>query len=349
MSESGRPVVVVLAGGTPPRLDRIGPRAELRHVTEDGLADALPTADVLLVWDFLTDALPRVWPRTGGPRWVHTASAGVDRLMFPALIDSDAQITNSRGVFEQPIAEYVTGLVVAMAKDFHGTYDLQRSRTWQHRETMRVSGSRAVVVGAGPIGRAITRLLSALGVRTALVGRTAHDNDAEFGRVYGFGQLPELLPDADWVVSAAPLTKQTADMFNAVTFGRMKQGARFINVGRGPLVVEEDLLAALDSGRLGGAALDVFRTEPLAPDSPHWGTPGLLVSPHMSADTYGWLDDLAEVFLDNFERWTTGRPLRNTVDKELGYVPVAENTPDSEKLNTDYPDTDHRDIEKGTS
>ncbi|MEV8566823.1 D-2-hydroxyacid dehydrogenase [Streptomyces sp. NPDC051322] len=347
MSETGPPVVVVLAGGTPPRLDRIGARTRLRHVTEDGLAEALPTADVLLVWDFLTDALPRVWPRTGGPRWVHTASAGVDRLMFPALIESDALVTNSRGVFEQPIAEYVTGLVLAMAKDFPGTYDLQRSRTWQHRETMRVSGSRAVVVGAGPIGRAITRLLSALGVRAELVGRTARDQDPEFGRVHGFGQLSGLLPDADWVVSAAPLTEQTADMFDAAAFGRMKQGARFINVGRGPLVVEEDLLAALESGRLGGAALDVFRTEPLPPDSPHWEAPGLLVSPHMSADTYGWLEDLAEVFLDNFERWTAGRPLRNTVDKKLGYVPVADGAPGTEKPGTEKPGTEKPGTEKG--
>jgi phosphoglycerate dehydrogenase-like enzyme len=255
--------------------------------------------------------------------------------MCPELTESDTVLTNARGVFEQPIAEYVTGLVLAMAKDFPGTYDLQRSRTWQHRETMRVSGSRAVVVGAGPIGRAITRLLNALGVRTGLVGRTSRDNDAEFGRVHGFGELPGLLPDADWVVSAAPLTEQTADMFDAVTFGRMKQGARFINVGRGPLVVEDDLLAALTSGRLGGAALDVFRTEPLPPDSAYWDTPGLLVSPHMSADTYGWLDDLAEVFIDNFERWTSGRPLRNTVDKKLGYVPVADGAPQDEKPDTE--------------
>jgi phosphoglycerate dehydrogenase-like enzyme len=254
---------------------------------------------------------------------VHTASAGVDRLMFPALIDSDATVTNSRGVFERPIAEYVAGLVLAMAKDLPGTYELQRSRTWRHRETERVSGTRAVVVGGGPIGRATARLLSALGLRTALVARTAREADPEFGRVHGFTELPRLLPEADWVVSAAPLTDETADMFDAAAFGRMKRGARFINVGRGPLVVEDDLLAALHEGRLGGAALDVFREEPLRKDSPLWQAPGLLVSPHMSADTHGWLQDLAEVFLSNFDRWVTGRPLLNIVDKKLGYVPVA--------------------------
>jgi phosphoglycerate dehydrogenase-like enzyme len=330
MSETGPPVVVVLGDDRPPLLERMGQAARLRQVTQQGLREALAEADVLLVWDFLTDALPEAWPDHGGPRWVHTASAGVDRLLFPALIDSDAVITNSRGVFERPIAEYVAGLVLAMAKDLPGTYDLQRSRVWRHRETERVAGTRAVVVGGGPIGRATAHLLSALGLRTALVARTAREADPDFGRVHGFAELPRLLPEADWVVSAAPLTDETADMFDAATFGRMKRGARFINVGRGPLVVEDDLVAALREGRLGGAALDVFREEPLPADSPLWRTPGLLVSPHMSADTHGWLEDLAEVFLSNFERWVTGRPLHNIVDKKLGYVPVA--TADTPKI-----------------
>jgi phosphoglycerate dehydrogenase-like enzyme len=323
MGETEPPVVVVLGKEAPPALRRIAHAARIVQVTEDGLAEALPAADVLLVWDFLTEALPEAWPRKGGPRWVHTASAGVDRLMFPALVRSDAVVTNSRGVFEQPIAEYVAGLVLAMAKDLPGTDGLQRSRTGRHRETERVCGTHAVVVGGGPIGRAVARLLSALGVRTALVARTARAADPEFGRVHAFTELPVLLPQADWVVSAAPLTDQTADMFDAAAFGRMKEGARFINVGRGPLVVEDDLLAALRAGRLAGAALDVFRDEPLSADSAMWDAPGLLVSPHMSADTHGWLEELAEVFIGNFTRWTEGRPLLNIVDKSLGYVPVG--------------------------
>ena len=334
MSGTPLPVVVVLADRTPPLLERISGAARVRQVTEDGLADALTRADALLVWDFLTDALPRCWPRQGGPRWVHTASAGVDRLMFPALRDSEAVVTNSRGVFEQPIAEYVAGLVLAMAKDLPGTLALQRERVWRHRDTERVGGTRALVVGAGPIGRAVARLLAALGIRPTLVARTARDVDAEFGRVHPFTGLPALLPDADWVVCAAPLTEETEGMFDAAAFGRMRPGARFVNVGRGPLVVEEDLLAALRGGRLAGAALDVFHTEPLPASSPLWDAPGLLVSPHMSADTYGWHEDLAEVFLDNFERWTAGRPLRNVVDKTLGYVPVdpaAASTPATEE------------------
>ncbi|MGP4001000.1 D-2-hydroxyacid dehydrogenase [Streptomyces sp. 8N706] len=307
-----------------PRLDRLTGRARVVYSDERTLPELLPTADALLVWDFTSDAVRTAWPGSGPrPRWVHTASAGVDRLLCPELTASDTVVTNARGVFEQPIAEYVAGLVLAMAKDFPGSWELQRQRRWKHRETMRLAGSRAVVVGSGPIGRAVARTLAALGVDTELVGRTEREADPEFGRVHGSESLGQLLPSADWVVCAAPLTEDTRGMFDAPAFGRMKPTARFINVGRGPLVVQKDLVSALLARTLGGAALDVFETEPLPADSRVWDVPGLLVSPHMSGDTVGWRDALAEQFMDNFDRWTAGEPLLNVVDKRLGYVPVS--------------------------
>ncbi|MGD6748428.1 D-2-hydroxyacid dehydrogenase [Streptomyces sp. BH106] len=324
MPKTEKSRVLVLADHRPSGLEEVAAHAELVCIPEDRLAAELPHADALLVWEFGTDALPGAWPERGGPRWVHTASAGVDRLMFPALRDSDAILTNSRGVFEQPIAEYVAGQIIALAKDFAGTYDRQRDHVWRHRVTQRVWGTRAVVLGGGPIGRAVVRTLRALGIETDLVGRTRREGDPEVGTVHAFDELDALLTRADWVVCAAPLTEQTQDLFDAATFARMKRGARFVNVGRGPMVVEKDLLSALEEGQLGGAALDVFREEPLPADNPLWDAPNLLVSPHMSADTDTWLDDLAEVFADNFTRWRAGRPLRNVVDKELGYVPVAD-------------------------
>ncbi len=129
---------------------------------------------MLLVWDFTSHAVRKAWPGDGPrPRWVHTASAGVDHLMCPELAASPTVVTNARGIFDEPIAEYVAALVLAMAKDLPRTLELQRERTWRHRETQRVRGGRAVVVGSGPIGRAIARTLTALGITTALVGRAA--------------------------------------------------------------------------------------------------------------------------------------------------------------------------------
>ncbi|MFI0778440.1 D-2-hydroxyacid dehydrogenase [Streptomyces sp. NPDC021212] len=314
MSES---TVLVFGDQPPVRLDRLAGRAQVVVCDEKTLPDALPSADVLLVWNFTSDAVRDAWPGDGPrPAWVHTASAGVDRLLSPELTASDTVLTNARGVFEQPIAEYVAGLVIAMGKDFLGSWELQRQRRWQHRETMRLAGTRAAVVGAGPIGRAIGTTLSALGIEVDLVGRTARPG------VRGNDELPELLAQADWVISAAPLTDATRGMFDRTAFARMKPTARFINVGRGPLVIEDDLKAALLGRHIAGASLDVFENEPLAPDDPLWDVPGLFVSPHMSGDTVGWRDHLAEQFQDNYDRWSAGEPLLNIVDKRLGYVPV---------------------------
>ncbi|MFE1294508.1 D-2-hydroxyacid dehydrogenase [Streptomyces sp. NPDC058731] len=310
------PTLLVLDADPPPRLGRLTGRARIVHTDAGRLAERLPEADVLLVWDFASTAVRDAWPGEGPrPRWVHTASAGVDHLMCPQLAESDTVVTNARGVFDQPIAEYVAALVLAMAKDLPGTLQLQRERQWRHRESRRVAGTRACVVGSGPIGRAIARLLKALGVTTALVGRAPRTG------VYGPDDLDRLLSRADWVICAAPLTEQTRGMFDERRFGVMQPSACFVNVGRGPLVDEEALARALARRWIAGAALDVFAQEPLPADSPLWGVRDLIVSPHMSGDTVGWRDELGAQFVDLFERWTAGRPLVNVVDKRRGYVP----------------------------
>ncbi|MEV5608470.1 D-2-hydroxyacid dehydrogenase [Streptomyces sp. NPDC052225] len=316
------PTVLVLDAAPsepPPRLGSLTGRARVVHAADaTELRDQLPSADVLLVWDFLSDAVREAWPAAAGdarPRWVHTASAGVDRLMFPELIDSDAQLTNARGVFDLPIAEYVAALVLAMGKDLPRTLAFQAERTWRHRESQRIAGTRACVVGSGPIGQAIVKQLKALGITTALVGRRPRAG------IHGPDDLDRLLARADWVVCAAPLTEDTRGMFDARRFGVMQPAARFINVGRGPLVVEADLVAALEKRWIAGAALDVFEHEPLPADSPLWSAPGLLVSPHMSGDTVGWRDELGRQFLELYGRWESGQPLMNVVDKKRGYVP----------------------------
>ncbi|MER5749727.1 D-2-hydroxyacid dehydrogenase [Streptomyces sp. NPDC002088] len=310
------PTLLVLDADPPPRLGRLTGRARIVHADADSLAGHLPDADVLLVWDFASTAVRDAWPGEGPrPRWVHTASAGVDHLMCPALAVSDTVVTNARGIFEQPIAEYVAALVLAMAKDLPHTWELQGRREWRHREGQRLAGTRACVVGSGPIGRAIARTLKALDVTTALVGRVPRTG------IHGPQDLDRLLARADWVIAAAPLTDQTHHMFDTRRFGVMQPSARFVNVGRGQLVVEDALAEALAKRWIAGAALDVFEAEPLTPESPLWQVPGLIVSPHMSGDTVGWRDDLGAQFVELYERWEAGRTLPNVVDKKRGYVP----------------------------
>ncbi|MFJ3700823.1 MULTISPECIES: D-2-hydroxyacid dehydrogenase [Streptomyces] len=313
------PVILVLDTDPPPRLGRLAGRAVVRYADGRTLAGLLPGADVLLVWDFTSDAVREAWPGDGPrPRWVHTASAGVDRLLCPELAASPTVVTNARGVFELPIAEYVAGLVLAFAKDLPRTLELQRQHRWGHRETRGLAGTRAVVVGAGPVGREIMRLLNALGVQVALVGRTARRT------IHGVEDLDRLAAGADWVIGAAPLTDATRGMFDARFFGLLQPSAHFVNVGRGALTVEEDLAEALRRRWIAGAALDVFQEEPLGSRSPLWEVPRLLVSPHMSGDTAGWRDRLGEQFVSMYELWSSGEPLPNVVDIRRGYVPSTD-------------------------
>jgi phosphoglycerate dehydrogenase-like enzyme len=310
------PTLLILDADPPPRLGRLTGHARIVHTDAAGLAARLPAADALLVWDFTSHAVRAAWPGEGPrPRWVHTASAGVDHLMCPELAASDTVVTNARGVFDRPIAEYVAALVLAIAKDLPETLGLQRERTWRHREARRVGGTRACVVGSGPIGRAIVRTLKALDITTALVGRVPRTG------VHGPDDLDRLMSRADWVIAAAPLTEQTQGMFDAHRFGVMQPSACFINVGRGQLVDEDALVRALTRRWIAAAALDVFTAEPLPADSPLWDVPGLIVSPHMSGDTIGWRDELGTQFVELYERWAAGRSLLNVVDKKRGYVP----------------------------
>ena len=306
--------------GRPDGMTQVESVADVRYATPGELAGALPGADVLFVWDFRSPALATAWPAASSLRWVHAASAGVNHLLTPEVVASDIVVTNSRGVFDEPMAEYVLGLALALAKDLSTTLAHQRERRWHHRETERLGGRHALIAGTGPIGRAIARKLTAVGMTVSGLGRVARPDDPDLGSVSPMSALSEALPKADFVVLAAPLTQETRGMIDARAIATMKPGARLINVSRGPLVVQEDLVEALSAGRLGGAALDVFVDEPLAGSSPLWHLPNVIVSPHMSGDVVGWRAELVALFVDNLSRYLAGQPLHNVVDKSRGYV-----------------------------
>lgn len=328
MDSRNPPEVLVLRGANmPPGMAGIEATATVRYARENDLATAIPGAEVLFLWDFFSEAVPDAWPHADSLRWVHIASAGVERLLFPDLVSSDVVVTNSRGVFDEPMAEYVLGLVLCFAKDLHTTLRLQERRQWLHRETERIDGARALVVGTGPIGRAIGRRLASAGMKIAGIGRTERHGDPDLGDIRSMRDLHAALAEADYVVLAAPLTDETRGMIDAAALARMRPTARLINVARGSLVVESDLIAALRAERIAGAALDAFAREPLPESSPLWEMPQVIVSPHMSGDVRGWLDDLVELFADNLARYRRGEPLRNVVDKRLGYVREAGTSP----------------------
>ena len=318
------PVVVILganSGEPPPGLEPIAESTSFRFAADaQELEGVIGGADVLFVWDFRSTELRDAWHRANRLRWVHVAGAGVDAVLFPDFVESGVTLTNARGVFDRSIAEYVLGLMLVFAKDLHQTIRLQQQKKWVHRETEMLAGRKLLVVGAGSIGRTIARLACCAGMKVDAIARTARSSDEDFGRVFASEDLDEALSEADYVLVAAPLTAQTEGMFGAAQFERMKSSARLINVGRGPIVDESALVEALREGQIAGAALDVFREEPLSEESPLWEMPQVVVSPHMSGDFVGWLEALGELFAENFRRWLQGEELLNVVDKEKGYA-----------------------------
>ncbi|WP_241991162.1 D-2-hydroxyacid dehydrogenase [Cryobacterium sp. Hh38] len=319
---AARPVLVVLyKDDLPDCMPLIEAAAEVRYVRAAELARAIPGADALLLWDFFSSAVEDVWTHADSLKWIHVAAAGVDKLLFDGLRQSGVVVTNSRGIFDRPIAEFVLGSILAMAKDLPGSLRRQWDGVWAHRETERIDNARALIVGTGSIGRETARLLRAVGMRIEGVGRTTRTDDADFGTVHASTDLKAVVGEHDYVVLIAPLTDATRGLVDASILAAMKPSARLINVGRGELVHEGALADALSHGVIAGAALDVFSTEPLPATSPLWRLDNVLISAHLSGDAAGWLERLSALFADNFDRYTAGAVLLNVVDKELGFVP----------------------------
>ena len=320
--------ILVVQGATRieevPRLGELQDQAEIRFATSaDELRAVLPGAEAMLGWNFRADSLREAWDSASDLRWIHWCGAGVDAAMFAELVQSDVELTNARGIFDQPMAEWVLGMILGFAKRFPQTLEFQAKSEWNHRLCETVAGKKALVVGVGSIGRAVGRLLQAAGLRVEGVGRSARGGGSDFNRIHAIDDLQAQLPHADYVILITPLTPATRNLFGAAEFAAMAPHARFLNIGRGALVVEADLLAALQDGQIAGAALDVFVEEPLPADSPFWRAPNCLVSPHMSGDYFEFEAAMADQFMTNWARYLAGEPFINVVDKVLGFVPGA--------------------------
>lgn len=309
-----RPRVVVVC-----RADRaceeVEPLRELADVsvvrTADELREQLPGTEVMFLNDVRSTLIKEVGP--GDLRWIQSSGLGVDALLTPEVLASGLTVTIARGVCERPIAEWVLSAVLMFVKDMRTTLDLQRARKWVHRDTRPLLGRHAVLLGAGPVGAEIALLLRAAGLTVDVVARNRRD-DPLLGPVLGLQDLDTLLTYADDVILALPLNASTRRIMDADRLAHIGPGAQLVNVGRGGLVDEQALIAALQSGHLAGAALDVFDVEPLPSNHPFWLMPQVLVSPHMSGDLVGWRDDVVRLFADNLARWQRGEPLNHIVD-----------------------------------
>lgn len=318
--DAGRLKVVVWAGSDDPvpPLDALGAGAIVIARAGD-IEHQVGDADVVLVSDFAATNAERVWRKAAKAQWIHVRSTGVDHLLTPSLIEHPAVLTNGR-CFDRTIAEFVLAQLLALAKDLPQSVRAQSAGSWQPRVTDRLDEARVLVIGPGAIGSQIAALLRAIGVDVDGAGREERSGRGGFGRIRSTAGLTSYIGDYDYVVVAAPLTEQTRHLIDTRVLASMKPSARLVNIARGAIVDEPALVDALAGGTIAGAALDVFETEPLPQDSPLWSMPNVLLTPHLAGDFVGWRERQYRLFADNFARFLAGEPMRNVVDKALGYV-----------------------------
>lgn len=274
-------------------------------------AEALKGADVLL-----TNRLPsRFYEDVDGLSWMQVISAGVDHYDLDALGDAGVVVTNASGVHGKPIAEHVLGYMLAFERKILTGIEQQRDRQWVRYQPGELTGKTLCVVGLGAIGSEIARIGDALGMEVVGI-RGNPDRGSEYAtEVRGADDLDSLLPRADYIVLACPLTEETRNLFGTDEFVSMKQSAVLVNIARGAVVGEEALIAALSSGRISGAALDVTEQEPLPKDSPLWSMPNVLVTPHVAGLTPRYWERIADIFAENYADFVDGKlnELRNQV------------------------------------
>jgi phosphoglycerate dehydrogenase-like enzyme len=291
--------------------------ALIPELTDDQRA-ALGRVDVALAFDLPLD----VGTHAPNLKWVQALASGVAHLRSAGLADAQVRLTTAAGLSAVSIAEFVLGRMIEVWKGFPRLAAAQANGEWidfAHGRTLR--GSTLCVVGMGAIGAEVSARAAAFGVRVIGCRRNPDGASLPVGveRVVGPDELDSVLGEADAVVTAVPETDETIDLFDAARFGAMKPGAFFCNVGRGSAVVDDDLVAALGAGKVGVAAIDVTRTEPLPAGHPFWTAPNLLLSPHSAASADRYMANAHELFCDNLARFIAIEPLRNEIDPATGY------------------------------
>ena len=284
--------------------------------------DEIADAEIVIAWSIRPEQVAAAKKL----RWIHSPAAAVHQLMFPELVTSDVVLTNAREVHGPVVAEHVIALIFALAKKIPGSVLLQQKHVWgqqilwdERPRVREVAGATAGLIGLGSIGRAVVKSAKALGMRVIAVREHPEKGSEGADSVFGPAQIDEIFRQADYILLAAPVTDSTKAIANAERLALMKPDACLINVGRGQLVDEPALAAALREKKIGGAALDVFPKEPLAADSPLWDVPNLLITPHTAALTDKLWERHYSLFSENLRRYLNGTPLLAVVDKRKGY------------------------------
>ena len=289
--------------------------------TEAAFSDAVSGAQVVLLAGDHGKLLRSLWPGLKRLQWIHCMWAGLESVVFPELVESPVVLTNGRGVFARSLSEFALAGMLHFAKNLSRMKSQQSRAVWEAFEIEELHSRTLGIVGYGAIGRAAAERARAFDMRILALRRHPEKcaGDPLMDQAYPPDQLNALLAASDYVLVAVPLTPETRGLIGEKAFAAMRPNTVLINVGRGPVVEEAQLVRALQEGRIRGAVLDVFDQEPLPAGHPFWSMENVLLSPHTSDHTDTWLQDATELFIENYRRFATGEPLLNVADKRLGY------------------------------
>ncbi len=305
------------------RLEELPDEVNIVCGLETGIfADSGADAEVLLVGTWVDRAsLEPVFALAPNLKWIHSLSAGLEGLLFPALVESPVVLTNAAGVFAGSLAEWCLAAMLFFAKDLRRLVRNQDGRRWETFDVEMLGGRTLGILGYGGIGQATARLAKAFGMRIVALRRRPRLSGADgiADEVFSPENRMDFFRQCDYIAASLPLTEETRHFVGAPELRAMKSEAVLVNIGRGGLVDEAALVRALQEGWIRGAALDVFAVEPLPAEHAFYGMENVLISPHSADHTATWLEDTMQLFLENFERYRKGEPLRNIVDKRVGY------------------------------
>ncbi len=307
----------------PKRIRARWPEMRVVHLPHyDRILDELPDADIFVGFSLR----PEQFAQARKLKWLHSTAAGVGQLMYPELRNSGIEVTNASGVHRTPMAEHILGTLIALARRFPDCLRYQQQARWAQQELWNapvrpreLRGQILLFIGFGAIGQEVAKIIRPLGMRVWAVTRSGRAPEGLAEQVFPASKLDEALPQADFVVLAAPETPETRKMIGPREFALMKPSAYFLNVSRGALVDEPALISALAELKIAGAALDVASQEPLPPENPLWKLDNVFITPHMSAASEHLWERQTDLLMENLERWFAGDELLNRVDLNRGY------------------------------
>lgn len=291
---------------------------EVVDAGQERIAELLPTADI-----FCGHAkVPVPWDEVvagGRLRWIQSSAAGMDHCLVPSVIDSDIVVTSASGLFADQVAEQTLALLLGLLRGLPTFFRQQQSKDFTRRATSDLHGMTVGIIGFGGNGRRIADVLAPFNVRLLATDMFPINQPDHIDELLPATALCDVLSRVDVAILCVPLNAQTNGMIDATALSVMKPDSILINVARGPVVVEPALVDALTSGRLQAAGLDVTEIEPLPETSPLWEMPNVIITPHVGAQSAKRVDDSTDFFCENLARFVKGDPLKNIVDKELGF------------------------------